>query len=268
MTKTPDQEAHITAMSTAGPIPRQAPNPTHTAEDTENTGEQDTVDHQTGDQDAGDIPPGPASGDPPPEPPARPREEPLKITVKRRLEAEGRWAGNIELERNQMMKLARKQGMSKEDAQLWVYGELDRMYPAKAAEAEQPSADSVRAQRPVDDGQIQGLSAIPDSWSELPANASLSAEIGWVQANRLRIVEEKPGHATVVRLDLALSPAPSWSALGWLETSIRSYAKYVDVAAKATASDDGEADVMRRERMAIEEVRGLLDDVREEMSGQ
>ncbi len=54
---------------------------------------------------------------------------------------------------------------------------------------------------------------------------------------------------------------PSWAALGWLETSIRSYAKFVDVAAKATASDDGEADVWRRERMAIEEVQALLNEM-------
>ncbi|TWU08906.1 hypothetical protein CA54_41450 [Symmachiella macrocystis] len=114
------------------------------------------------------------------------------------------------------------------------------------------------------DSMIRGLNDIPDAWPELPANSSLSAEIGWVQANRLRIVEEKPGHATVVRLDLALSPSPSWAALGWLETSIRSYAKYVDVAAKATASDNGEAEVWRRERMAIEEVKALLDEMRAE----
>jgi hypothetical protein len=111
---------------------------------------------------------------------------------------------------------------------------------------------------------IRGLNDIPDAGPELPANSSLSAEIGWVQANRLRIVEEKPGHATVVRLDLALSPAPSWAALGWLETSIRSYAKFVDVAAKTTASDDGESGVMRRERMAIDEVRALLDEMRDD----
>jgi len=86
-----------------------------------------------------------------------------------------------------------------------------------------------------------------------------------VQANRLRIVEERPGKATVVDLGQALSPAPSWAALGWLETSIRSYAKFVDVSAKATSSDDGEASVMRRERMAIEEVKALLDEMKAEV---
>ena len=112
------------------------------------------------------------------------------------------------------------------------------------------------------DGQIQGLGDIPEDWPELPANASLSAEVGWVQANRLRIVTEQASGSSSVDLGPALPPAPSWSALSWLETSVRSYAKYVDVAAKATAIADGEADVVRRERMAIEEVQRLLDEMR------
>jgi hypothetical protein len=64
-------------------------------------------------------------------------------------------------------------------------------------------------------------------------NRSLAVEIGWVQANRLYVVEVRPGGATFVRLDRARSPAPSWSALSWRETSIRSYA---EVAAKATST--------------------------------
>ncbi len=59
-------------------------------------------------------------------------------------------------------------------------------------------------------------------------------------------------------------PCASWAALGWLETSIRSYAKFVDVAAKATASEEGEAAVMKRERVAIDDVRALLDEMRVE----
>ncbi len=108
MTKTPDQEAHTTATSTAGPIPRQAPIPTHKAGHTVNTGEQDTLDQHTGDQGVGNVPPGPAGEHSPAEAPARPREEPLKVTVKRRLEAEGRWFGKIELERDELMKLTKK----------------------------------------------------------------------------------------------------------------------------------------------------------------
>ncbi|WP_145380212.1 hypothetical protein [Symmachiella dynata] len=150
--------------------------------------------------------------------------------------------------------MSKKRFPDKASRQQWVYGELHRMYP--------PIQNGKISHS--DAGQIQGLSAIPDAWPELPANASLAAEVAWVQANRLRIVEERSSGATLVHLARALSPAPSWAALGWLETSIRSYAKYVDVAAKATASGDDEALVWRHERMAIVEVERLLDEMRED----
>jgi hypothetical protein len=114
-----------------------------------------------------------------------------------------------------------------------------------------------------DSGSIQGLNELPKGWPELAMNASLGADVGWVQANRLRVVEERPGKATVVRLALALSPAPSWAALGWLETSIRSYAKFVDVAAKVSGGADDEGAVMRRERKSVDEVKALLREMEE-----
>jgi hypothetical protein len=47
-----------------------------------------------------------------------------------------------------------------------------------------------------------------------------------------------------------------------LETSIRAYAKFVDVAAKASASVEDEREMVRRERLAIDEIRGLLAEMR------
>ncbi|MFZ4081124.1 MAG: hypothetical protein ACOYKN_07845 [Pirellula sp.] len=145
--------------------------------------------------------------------------------------------------------------MSKPDAQAWTYSELNRLYPPLGA---QWSSDSDNDLGSAEGGNVTGLSDIPASWGQLPANASLQAENAWCQANQLRVVEEKSNGATVVHLDLARTPAPSWSALGWLETSIRAYAKYVDVAAKVTAAQQNEQDMVRRERMAIDEIRGLL----------
>ena len=155
------------------------------------------------------------------------------------------------------------------------YSVLYRLYPPKplpANEIEKNNSETARVQKvpmspnfqggDVGLGRVTGLSDIPESWPTLPANASLSAEIGWVQAERLRIVEER-GISTVVRLEKARSPAPSWSALSWLETSIRSYAKYVEVAAKAALTSTDEAAHVRREEMAIEEIRELLREMRD-----
>lgn len=203
---------------------------------------------------------------------------------------DGRWQ-TVQPVRDQMMKECRAKGMSKEDARAWTYRELDRLYPplppppeppvesepAEPAEAisvtEIVEGDSNSTQESATKGNprssdeiasrtreshLQGLDQIPSDWPELPSNAALQAELSWVQAERLRIVEERPSGATVVHLDRAGSPAPSWAALGWLETSIRSYAKYVDICAKGLASQELESDMVRRERRSIEDVRRIL----------
>ena len=105
---------------------------------------------------------------------------------------------------------------------------------------------------PADQG-VSGLGEIPADWPQLPANAQLQVEIAWVSANRLRV---RSGHG--VDLSRALSPAPSYSALSWLETSILFPSKFADISVKATASQDDEKEHIRREKMAIEEIRGLL----------
>ena len=87
-----------------------------------------------------------------------------------------------------------------------------------------------------------------------------------MQANRLDVVEETSSGATRVHLGRALSPAPGLAALGWLETSIRAYAKYVDVLARSLKDEVDEAENVRRERMQIEEIQQLLDQMNEQMA--
>jgi hypothetical protein len=201
--------------------------------------------------------------------------------VTQRLLKEKRWK-EVEPVRDQMMRDCKKAMPDKEARQLWVYSELDRLYPKLPSVNDsdtisetpylspyvptKPISESGQPSLPglTDAGAIQGLAEIPEGWPTLPANASLGSELGWVQANRLRIVEERPGRATSVKLGQALSPAPSWAALGWLETSVRSYAKFVDVAAKAASGgDDDEGAVLRRERKSVDEVRALLDEMKQ-----
>ncbi len=117
--------------------------------------------------------------------------------------------------------------------------------------------------RPPARDSVIGIGRIPASWPTLPANASLAEEIQWVQANRMRIVSETPNGRTRVHLQKALSPAPSHSTLGWLETSIRAYAKYCEIAAKASNTVEDGREQTRRERMKIDEVRNLLSEMAE-----
>jgi hypothetical protein len=111
------------------------------------------------------------------------------------------------------------------------------------------------------DSLVVGLNRIPTSWPALPPNSSLASEIQWVQSCRIDVVEELPTGGVIIRLERAERPAPSKAALGWLETSVRAYAKYCDIAAKAAAAYEDEQEVVRRERMSIDRVRALLSEM-------
>jgi len=137
--------------------------------------------------------------------------------------------------------------------------EVERLYPPTpppepAPPEPAPIAPIVATPREIG---VSGLGDIPANWPSLPPNASLQAEIAWVQASRLDVVQESP-QGTVVDLSRAVTPAPSRAAIGWLETSIRAYSKYCDIAARATASQEHEAEQVRRERLAIDDIRALL----------
>lgn len=232
-------------------------------------GDSDHVEPQV----MGDVPPTAAVESPDLDDASRAKK--LAASVMNRLKASKQWFGLVDLVRDQMMREAKATIPDLVQRQLWVYSELDRMYPPvqpKPADSDTGFVGSkgVTSEFPIrignlgeDSGSIQGLSDLPKGWPELPANAALSAEVGWVQANRLFMVEERPGKATLVRLDQAASPAPSRAALGWLETSIRSYAKFVDVAAKVSGGAEDEGAVMRRERKSVDEVKALLREMEE-----
>ena len=107
------------------------------------------------------------------------------------------------------------------------------------------------------DSTVRGLGDIPASWPQLASNASLGVEVQWVLANRIRVIKETQD-GIVVDLSKALTPAPSYATLGWLETSIRAFAKFVDVSTKASASGQDDAEKVKKERLAIAEIRELL----------
>ena len=173
--------------------------------------------------------------------------EPVDILgISKRLQKDPRWLTAIEPLRTKMMRDCRKQGMSKPDAQAWTYSELDRLYPPRDTEPP-PAAD------PPPDPGVSGLSDLPEDWPQLPANAPLQVEVAWVTANRLRVRD-----GAGVDLTRALSPAPSHAALSWLETSLLFPSKFSDVAVKVTQHQDDEREGVRREKLAIDEIRELL----------
>lgn len=220
----------------------------------------------------------------------------LKYRIYRRLLAEQRWTEAVTA-KDQLIREARDAGLGKEDAQRRAYLAIDEMFPPLPAPpttaapqpweefpGREPHGDrtdgeltgqsteggavprgdgategsrSSGARARDDESQVIGLGDLPPDWPRLPPNAPLAMEIQWVQANRLQCVTEV-GERSVVDLARSLTPAPSYAALGWLETSIRAYTKFVDVAAKATSQLEDEREHIRREKLAIEDIRKLL----------
>ena len=211
-----------------------------------------------------------------------------------RIKSEGRWAEDEPI-RNVLASAAKDRGFEGIDAQDWTYQELAKRFPpldgtkpetktvetppndekpgkAKKGKAEVGQVPQfvtpidvtpITKQSSYDDEfSVAGLSNIPAIWGEMPSNAPLSAEVSWVQANRLRVIRETADRV-VVDLSKALTPAPSYAALGWLETSIKTYSKFIDVAARATANQDGEAADIRREQFAIADIRKILEEMRQ-----
>lgn len=172
--------------------------------------------------------------------------DPLAVT--KRLQRDGRWP-EAEPVKNRMIKEARQKGMDRGESQSWAYAEIARLFPPLTGSC----ATATESQPVPEDPGVSGLGELPADWPQLPANASLPIEISWVSANRLRVRD-----GTGVNLSKALSPAPSYSALSWLETSILFPSKFADISVKATATQDDERESIRREKMAIEEIRGLL----------
>lgn len=192
--------------------------------------------------------------------------------IARTREGEGR-AACWERLRKEARAVGMLRGQGPGTAYEWATRETERLFPPKLPEPEpvivepepvvelepEPIAEPVAPtivdilpQPPAEQG-VPGLGDIPGEWGTLAANASLQVEISWVSANRLRV---RDGNG--VNLSRALSPAPSYSALSWLETSILFPAKFADISVKATANQEDEAEAIRREKLSIEEVRSIL----------
>ncbi len=171
----------------------------------------------------------------------------------RRWNREGR-KGETDVFRDRVRAECQAKGMPKPEAhhQAWIAAMA--AHPPEGVDPVEVSVPEVVA----DTGQVQGLGCIPPEWPVLPGNASIQAELAWVQAERLGVITTAASGATVVKLADARAPAPSRAALGWLETSIRSYAKYVDVVSRVLKDEVDEQLHIRRERLAIGDIEGVL----------
>jgi hypothetical protein len=189
-----------------------------------------------------------------------------------RIQASNRWIREgcqweVDRRRKDLIRQGRARGLMKDAAADAAWAQVMAEFPPPGVEpvpyvrlgpvqALAPAA----APEPVP-AAVTGLADLPSEWPTMPANASLAAEVGWVQANRLRVVK-----GNTVDLSRALSPAPSHATLGWLETAISYPSKFADVALRATQNKDDETEQVKRERLSIDEIRALLAEMLDEPS--
>lgn len=191
-------------------------------------------------------------------------------TRESRAQATNRWileGRKLEVEtfRDEVRKSCQKRGMSKYDSNEHAWTAALEAFPP-------PGVTPQVAPSPVDppaaaEPEVAGVYLVPSEWPPLGDNASLQAELGWVQSQRLAIVETR-GNSTIVHLQRASCPAPSKAALAWLETSIRSYAKYLDVVSRVLVGAQDEQDNVRRERMRLADIDALLAEMCDDEAGR
>ncbi len=212
----------------------------------EDKGKGDSQGDTKGDKGQGELSAVPA-GLEPPEP--APVGE-TKAQASNRWDREGR-KKEVEVRRHGLIAQYRAAGLTRSAASARAWATVRAEYPPPGV---QPAAPPTPAEAPAPTEGVTGLAAIPADWPGLPPNAQLRDEVEWVSANRLVVAE---GHT--VSLARALSPPPSHAALSWLETSILYPAKFADIAVRAAGQDSAEErELVRRERLALDEVRELL----------
>jgi len=140
--------------------------------------------------------------------------EPLKVTVNRRLVAEGRWygPGGAESERDRLMKEYRAAGITREEAQERVYPILDRMFPP----IEDPQAEDEDAPDFV--GFIGDVDDLVDpAYAEPDAGRRLRDSYIWVGDEFRRITADLPDGKTRQDYRKAKTRPPTPMAVGLAE---------------------------------------------------
>jgi hypothetical protein len=170
---------------------------------------------------------------------------------------EGR-AAEVEAFRDRVRAECTASGMTRLAARDEAWRRALAEFPPPGVEAASPpeAPDTPPEAPQADSGGLAGLGDIPADWPDLPPNATLAVEVQWVQSNRLSVRQ-----GDTVDLSRALAPAPSHAALSWLETSLLYPAKWADITARATATQEDEREGARRERVAMGEVGALLEDM-------
>jgi len=180
-----------------------------------------------------------------------------KIELTERLRAEGRWAEASDFKETARGDF-RAKGMKRAEAAEAAWEAMAEAYPPLPV-AESPANPGVP--------EAVATDASPIPWPDLPTVGDFGEEVRWVHQQYIRIVEEGL-RGRVIHWDRASVKPPSAGACSlarWAAENRTAF--YKDMLPKIMAKADDQAEEeanIRRERMAIDEIRGLLAQMIEE----
>jgi len=181
----------------------------------------------------------------------------------------------------EIRKTFKEQGVSDSVGAAW--DEVERMFPplseeeirdlaARKAEREAAAKEEAAAgerrgagKQPDRQQAVAVRPRLPEGWGVVPATAKYREEVEWVRQNHFLAIRHLPSGD---RLDLGKcqSMAPSMYAVSLLEWAMKNeHAFFKDVVPRImlTEDDTGDTQVIRREKVAIEEVGRILEGLRE-----
>ena len=104
---------------------------------------------------------------------------------------------------------------------------------------------------------------LPEAWGTLAESAPLDAEVEWVHQNRVLVVEDRPGKRPLFHWERARTPAPSYGAVNLMEFAATNRKGFMDILQRVKPGMGGDDDEVRREKVKVEEIRRVLEELRE-----
>jgi hypothetical protein len=212
-----------------------------------------------------------------------------KLAVQKRLTTEGRWKEASDFK--ETVRLGCKAAGMGADASVQAsWDEMERNYPplsesaAAAAKVVEQDGGGGLVQESVLESVLEPVVVspvvvnvsnrkkqeraiavrIPEEWGELPATAKYEDEVEWVYQNYVFAIEHLPS-GDRMKLGRAKTPAPSMGAVGMLSWAMDNRtAFYKDVVPRIKREAvEGEGEAVHRERMAVGEIRQILEQMGE-----
>jgi len=197
-------------------------------------------------------------------------EQSRRIRLRETWERQGRWeeaSAFLEGVREKVI----AQGMLEPEASAFAWTRAEIAYPLKLEGnrfgekkgrwKQQGGKEAKEVLEQYGDPQGQPDLRVPKSWGSLPGGVREREEVEWVAQNIGLVVKDR-GQKPRYVLQRALRPAPSHRALNFLAFAVGNWNTFwKDVYPKYTAGSDEERDGGRRERMKIEEISRILDEM-------